>query len=73
LPNVVLTPHIGASTVDAQREIGRRILEIVGTFALGNGHTSSFSTLNSQVADNALDNALVGALCGTVEEYTRSL
>lgn len=33
LPNVVLTPHIGATTVDTQREIGERILEIVGTFA----------------------------------------
>ena len=29
LPNVVLTPHIGASTVDAQREIGTEIVRIV--------------------------------------------
>jgi D-3-phosphoglycerate dehydrogenase / 2-oxoglutarate reductase len=29
LPNVILTPHIGAGTFDAQREIGERILEIV--------------------------------------------
>ena len=28
LPNVVLTPHIGASTVDAQREIGREVVAI---------------------------------------------
>jgi phosphonopyruvate decarboxylase len=33
LSNVVLTPHIGAGTVDAQRMIGRRILEIVAEFA----------------------------------------
>lgn len=29
LPNVVLTPHIGATTVDSQREIGRRIEAII--------------------------------------------
>ena len=32
LPNVILTPHIGAGTFDAQREIGGRIVEIVGAF-----------------------------------------
>ena len=32
LPNVVLTPHIGAMTVDTQREIGRRVVEIMRTF-----------------------------------------
>jgi phosphoglycerate dehydrogenase-like enzyme len=29
LDNVVLTPHIGASTIDTQRQIGERVLEIV--------------------------------------------
>jgi phosphoglycerate dehydrogenase-like enzyme len=33
LPNVILTPHLGAQTVDSQREIGGRILEIVDSFA----------------------------------------
>jgi phosphoglycerate dehydrogenase-like enzyme len=37
LPNVVLTPHIGAMTIDSQREIGRRVVEIIDNFAL-NGH-----------------------------------
>lgn len=27
--NVILTPHIGAMTIDSQREIGRRIVEII--------------------------------------------
>jgi phosphoglycerate dehydrogenase-like enzyme len=35
LPNVVLTPHIGAMAVDAQREIGRRLIELVDAFAQG--------------------------------------
>jgi D-3-phosphoglycerate dehydrogenase len=29
LPNVVLTPHIGATTVDAQREIGAEIVRLI--------------------------------------------
>lgn len=29
LQNVILTPHIGAMTVDSQREIGRRVVEAV--------------------------------------------
>jgi D-3-phosphoglycerate dehydrogenase len=32
LPNVILTPHIGAMAIDAQREIGRRVIEIVDAF-----------------------------------------
>lgn len=35
LPNVVLTPHVGASTVDTQREIGREILAILEAFEAG--------------------------------------
>lgn len=33
LANVILTPHIGAMAVEAQQEIGRRILQIVSDFA----------------------------------------
>lgn len=29
LPNVILTPHMGAGTVDSQRRIGERVLEIL--------------------------------------------
>jgi phosphoglycerate dehydrogenase-like enzyme len=32
LPNVVLTPHMGAGTVDTQREIGDRVIETVDSF-----------------------------------------
>lgn len=33
LPNVILTPHIGAMAVDTQRDIGRRVVEAVATFS----------------------------------------
>ena len=33
LDNVILTPHIGATTIDTQRQIGERIIEIVGRAA----------------------------------------
>ena len=29
LPNVILTPHIGAQTIDSQRQIGERVMEIL--------------------------------------------
>lgn len=35
LPNVILTPHIGAMTVDSQRQIGQRVVEIIDTFVKG--------------------------------------
>lgn len=37
LPNVILTPHIGATVVDTQREIGRRVYEIVDTLGVNDG------------------------------------
>lgn len=33
LPNVILTPHIGAQTIDAQEEIGREIVAIIRRFS----------------------------------------
>jgi D-3-phosphoglycerate dehydrogenase len=35
LPNVVLTPHIGAMAVDSQREIGGRLLELLNSYLYG--------------------------------------
>jgi D-3-phosphoglycerate dehydrogenase len=35
LPNVVLTPHIGAMAADSQREIGQRLLELLDSFTQG--------------------------------------
>ena len=40
LPNVILTPHIGAQTVDSQREIGERIVEIVERFQKNGASTA---------------------------------
>ncbi len=37
LSNVILTPHIGAMAVDTQREIGRRVMETISSFAADNG------------------------------------
>jgi phosphoglycerate dehydrogenase-like enzyme len=37
LTNVILTPHIGAATVDAQREIGRIVVDIVDGFSREQG------------------------------------
>jgi D-3-phosphoglycerate dehydrogenase len=37
LPNVILTPHIGAATIDAQREIGRIVVDIVDAFSQDQG------------------------------------
>ncbi len=35
LPNVVLTPHIGAMALDSQRLIGERVVELVGAYQRG--------------------------------------
>ncbi len=32
LPNVVLTPHIGAMALDSQRLIGERVIELIEAF-----------------------------------------
>lgn len=36
-PNVILTPHIGATVVDTQRQIGRRLLAVVDAYMAKNG------------------------------------
>ena len=35
LPNVVLTPHIGAMAIDSQRQIGERIIRLLDAFTAG--------------------------------------
>lgn len=44
LPNVILTPHIGAATVDAQREIGRIAVDIIEQAARHEAATSPVAT-----------------------------
>jgi D-3-phosphoglycerate dehydrogenase len=43
LPNVILTPHIGAQTIDAQEEIGREIVAIIREFN-GQGDHGTMTT-----------------------------
>jgi phosphoglycerate dehydrogenase-like enzyme len=49
LPNVVLTPHIGAATVDAQREIGQEVVAIVD----GVGPVQEESVMGHAAAERA--------------------
>ena len=47
LQNVVLTTHMGAQTIDSQREIGERVLEIVEYFDKKlNSHIEITATAN---------------------------
>jgi D-3-phosphoglycerate dehydrogenase len=47
LPNVILTPHIGAQTIDAQEEIGREIVAIVRRYS-GQGEESTMVPTGSR-------------------------
>jgi phosphoglycerate dehydrogenase-like enzyme len=58
LPNVVLTPHIGAQTIDSQHEIGGRILEIMDSLAVYN------LSSKAQPAPRLYPACLRSALCG---------
>ena len=48
LPNVILTPHLGAMTVDSQREIGERVIRLVNSFSDTFLQTSIAATANTQ-------------------------
>jgi phosphoglycerate dehydrogenase-like enzyme len=48
LPNVVLTPHVGAQTIDSQREIGDRVLESVEQFEAKLNQQESISSTVSK-------------------------
>jgi phosphoglycerate dehydrogenase-like enzyme len=50
LPNVILTPHIGAMTVDAQRDIGRRAVAIIDSFVASPVLQVSKSSVSPQQA-----------------------
>lgn len=41
LPNVILTPHIGAQTYDSQKEIGERVLQIINNQNFNYGKVAS--------------------------------
>jgi phosphoglycerate dehydrogenase-like enzyme len=47
-PNVVLTPHVGAQTLDSQREIGDRVLESVQQFEAKLNQQESISSTVSK-------------------------
>ena len=57
LPNVILTPHIGAMTIDTQREIGRRIIEIISDFSNSSGSAAEAS-LTDFAAQSCRERAL---------------
>jgi phosphoglycerate dehydrogenase-like enzyme len=53
LPNVILTPHIGAQAYDAQREIGRSILDILASYTKKNAtQTTAASCPESQAGNH---------------------
>lgn len=80
LDNVVLTPHLGASTEEAQRSVGAKIAECIGNFLL---HGQADTAVNlPRISDEQLGQAepyrrlsyalgrLIGALCeGPVSEF----
>lgn len=53
--NVILTPHIGASTFDSQKEIGRIILETMGSFVAEHAIVNSVQTVPANVYTNYSD------------------
>ena len=46
LSNVILTPHIGASTVDSQREIGQRTVSIINSYVSQQIHQPTCDVLS---------------------------
>jgi D-3-phosphoglycerate dehydrogenase len=53
LPNVILTPHVGGSTEEAQEDIGRFVAGKLRDFAFGGTTTMSVNLPQVQVADAA--------------------
>jgi len=53
-PNVILTPHVGAMAIDAQREIGRRVIEII------NGYDNTQSHFQASSAKKGVSTLNIG-------------
>jgi D-3-phosphoglycerate dehydrogenase len=47
LPNVILTPHIGAQTIDAQEQIGREVVRIVDAWDRNGSASGAPATLEA--------------------------
>jgi D-3-phosphoglycerate dehydrogenase / 2-oxoglutarate reductase len=58
LPNVLLTPHIGASTVETQQQIGVRVVEIIEAF-VQQSVAVAHRDADTRVAAGALCNEMV--------------
>ncbi len=58
LPSVVLTPHIGASTVETQQQIGVRVVEIIEAF-VQQSKTIARREADIRVTTGALSNEMV--------------
>jgi phosphoglycerate dehydrogenase-like enzyme len=62
LSNVVLTPHIGASTVETQQQIGVRVVEIIEAFvqqSVQRSITAARCEPDIRVTAGALSDAMV--------------
>ena len=53
LPNVILTPHIGGSTEEAQQDIGRYVAGKLRDFVV-DGSTTTYSNLVEEHSDRTL-------------------
>lgn len=51
LPNVILTPHIGSTTIDTQRQIGRRVVEILAAIDANHVEGQEEGSVKAQVAN----------------------
>jgi len=67
LSNVVLTPHIGASTVETQQQIGVRVVEIIEAFVQQSEHQSEHQS-EQQSMTMARREASINVTAGTLSD-----